>query len=135
MAREQHELEHMLEEEGDQPEACFLEEALSLLRARQETLTDNTTPEACKPSLEEGMEAMSLSSPEELSSSESLLSFEEVLSPVSPMENEACPVPDDTPPQGREDEAPRSAITVQDLDISQLQPLNTNNHGGQVGTR
>lgn len=132
MSREQRELELQLEEERDQPEACFLEEALGLLRVRQEALSGNTTPEACKVSLEEGMEALSLSSPEELSSSESLLSFEEALSPVSPVEGEACLAHDDPQSQGQEDEAPQSAITVQDLDISQLQPLNTTNPGGQV---
>ncbi|XP_063870536.1 E3 ubiquitin-protein ligase RNF10-like [Scylla paramamosain] len=132
VAREQRELEQQLEEEGDQPEACFLEEALGLLRVRQEALSGDATPEACKPPLEEGMEAMSLSSPDELSSSESLLSFEEVLSPVSPVEGEVCPMPDDPQPQGQQEEAPQSTITVQDLDISQLQPVNTTNPGGQV---
>lgn len=131
VSREQRELELQLVEEGDQPEACFLEEALGLLRVRQEALSGNTTPETFKVSLEEGMEAMSLSSPEEPSSSESLLSFEEAVSPASPVEAEACPVRDDLQSPGQE-EAPQSAITVQDLDISQLQPLSTNNPGGQV---
>lgn len=132
VAREQHELRQQLEEEGDQPEACFLEEALGLLQVRQEALSGGATPEAYKLPLEEGMEAMSLSSPDELSSSESLLSFEEVLSPVSPVEGETCPMPDDAQPQGQQEEAPQSTITVQDLDISQLQPVNNTNPGGQV---
>ncbi|KAG0723615.1 RING finger protein 10 [Chionoecetes opilio] len=131
VAREQRELEQQMEEEGDQPEACFLEEALGLLRIRRESLCGDGAPEACGAALEEGMEALSLSSPEELSSSESLLSFEESLGPVSPVEHEACPLPDD-PQAGGRDEAPHSAITVQDLDISQLQPLNANNSAGQV---
>lgn len=132
VAREQHELELQLVEEGDQPEACFLQEALALLQARQDSLGDNTTPDNPLFSLEEGMEAVSLSSPEEPSSSESLSSFEEVLSPLSPVAGEAGAVLDEQQPQSQEVEQPQSTITVQDLDISQLQPVNATNPGGQV---
>lgn len=134
VAREQHELELQLIEEGDQPEACFLEEALALLRTRQDSLSQDITPENPPFSPEIGMEAMSLSSPEEPSSSESLSSFEEVLSPLSPVAGEAGGVPDEPQPQNPMEEQPQSTITVQDLDISQLQPVNAINTGGQVYT-
>lgn len=132
VAREQHELELQLVEEGDQPEACFLQEALALLQARQDSLGESITPDNPSFSLEEGIEAVSLSSPEEPSSSESLSSFEEVLSPLSPVAGEAGAVLDEQQPQNQEVEQPQSTITVQDLDISQLQPVNTINPGGQV---
>lgn len=132
VAREQHELELQLAEEGDQPEACFLQEALALLRARQDSLSEDMTPESPPFSLEEGMEAVSLSSPEEPSSSESLSSFEEVLSPTSPVAGEVGAVLAESHPENQEGQQPQSTITVQDLDISQLQPANAVNPGGQV---
>lgn len=134
MAREQRELELQLEEEGDQPEACFLQEALALLLSRQHSLSKNETAESPPFPLEEGMEAISLSSPEEPSSSESLSSFEEVLSPLAPVAGEADAVLPEPQPQNPEREQPQSNITVQDLDISQLQPANATNPGGQVYT-
>ncbi|KAG7177044.1 RING finger protein 10-like [Homarus americanus] len=80
LMREKRDLEAQLVEEGDQPEACFIDEALSLLRTRQDSLSSDSDVGELLIKAEEGLEAMSLSSPEEPSSGDSVSSVEEPLS-------------------------------------------------------
>ena len=86
--------------------------------------------------LRKNWEALSLSSPEEPSSCESLPSLDEPQSPVSPQDplslrDKLVPPPQSDATEAGEGEAP--SVTVDDLDISHLQPSNVNGKGGQVG--
>lgn len=125
LERENRDLTSQLIEEGDQPEACFINEALALLQSRREAIKDTDTKELTIKTGEE-CEALCLSSPEEPSSCESLPSVEGPLSPCSP---DDCKLvsPIETPPScidsvlvspNGTQEAP--TVTVDDLDISQL---------------
>ncbi|XP_042224131.1 RING finger protein 10-like [Homarus americanus] len=134
LMREKRDLEAQLVEEGDQPEACFIDEALSLLRTRQDSLSSDSDVGELLIKAEEGLEAMSLSSPEEPSSGDSVSSVEEPLSLVSPTNGETTflsrsPALDSNQQGGGTD---KPTITVEDLDISQLQPMNQNTQGGQA---
>lgn len=183
--REQRDLEAQLTEEGDQPEACFIVEALSLLRTRQDSLSSDAFADEPQNKTKEGIEARTLSSPEESSSGDSLSSMEEPLSPLSltlgdgsfsskppPLDKsqkadvgksvstvEGAPYPNELPELGSSEEASgdkpvstdedapnaskhpplgthcdKPVITVEDLDISQLQPVNHTTSGGQVSS-
>lgn len=177
MAREKEELQFQLEVEGEQPESCFIHQALEFLRTRQESLSSDSSVEDIT-AIESGVESLALSSTDELlSSSESFSSLDDLMSPVSPTTNAdvfSLPKdPEDGPVQGEGDgklsnsievtegtggtaeatvggdkecavtEVAREetgtgvgeeqTVSVEDLDISQLQP-NVGTTGGQVST-
>ncbi|KAK3883011.1 hypothetical protein Pcinc_012648 [Petrolisthes cinctipes] len=176
VAREKEELVFQLEVEGDQPESCFIHQALELLRCRQNSLSSNSSVEDIT-AIESGVESLALSSTDELlSSSESFSSLDDLVSPVSPTTTaDAFSLPrdpEDETVQGEGDgkpgdnsevtmgaggndevavgadrecklltEAAREVtgtghgedhtVSVEDLDISQLQP-NAGTTGGQT---
>lgn len=174
VAREKEELQFQLEVEGEQPESCFIHQALEFLRTRQESLSSDSSVEDIT-AIESGVESLALSSTDEpISSSESFSSMDDLLSPISPTTDAdvfSLPKdPEDGPVQGEGDgkqgnnsemtegagetavvgdkecavtEAAREktdtgvgeeqTVSVEDLDISQLQP-NIGTTGGQVST-
>lgn len=137
--REEKDLEVQLLDEGEQPEACFIHEALSLLRSRKDSLQSDCSIEDLCMQTQEGLDAMSLSSPEEPSSCDSLSSMDEPMSPTTPsMETESFQVGSTRLANSLEAAVERNVdndqpvVTVEDLDISQLQPVNNTNSGSQV---
>lgn len=120
LMREQRDLEAQLTEEGDQPEACFIVEALSLLRTRQDSLSSDSSLEEPHSKIKEGVGALSLSSPEEPSSGDSLSSMEEPISPFSPASG------DTSFPCGKVG-SEKSSKTVEDATYpTELPPLGSN---------
>lgn len=127
--REEKGLVALLLEEGDQPEAIFIDEALSLLRARQKALfsTDGkskTSPEA----FVQAMRDLNLTSCVEdchVGRTPSKESLSDVLAnPASPVEPE-LPSPQESVSQAADIRAGEgTSITAEDLDISHLQPTN-----------
>lgn len=131
LMREKRDLEAQLIEEGDQPEACFIDEALSLLQARQDSLNSGKCIEDLL-NKTGGLEALSLSSPEEQSSGDGASSVEAPSSPVSTAEAEESMPSEPPPEQIIRSDGGKPIITVEDLDISQLQPINQNTTGSQA---
>lgn len=136
--RELRDLTAQLVEEGDQPESCFITEALALLQSRRDAIS------ACSDTLDtvdlpEGeLEALSLSSPEEPSSCESLPSSEDPLSPFSPddckiqsLDEFGCATGEEVLSCASETPSEVPTVTVDDLDISHLQPCSLSSKGGQ----
>ncbi|XP_042858461.1 RING finger protein 10-like isoform X2 [Penaeus japonicus] len=132
--REERDLVAQLVEEGDQPEACFIDEALSLLHKRREALmlSDTKDGKSLKKTVE-GMHSLSLSSPEEELCAAKRLSSEnlaeEPICPTFPVEQEPFSLPKPSPPTDTKVAdfklGTETTVTADDLDISQLQPGNT----------
>lgn len=130
--REKRDLEAQLVEEGDQPEACFIDEALSLLRARQhslnsETCTEHHTKTGGQP------KTLSQTSPSEHSPDDgsSVEDPPDLVSSLGDLSSQGDPRSEPIV----EAEGGKPAITVEDLDISQLQPVNQNTPRGQQSHR
>ncbi|CAL4066516.1 unnamed protein product [Meganyctiphanes norvegica] len=124
-------LETQLVVEGDQPEACFIQEALSLLEARHQLLkTVPPTTEGTVADVASQMENLSLSSPEESPSTDrsffSDTSEGDHTNPTSPSDDLAFDLP---PVVGSvSPTVDETTVSVEDLDISLLQ---TENNAGQ----
>lgn len=134
MEREERDLIAQLVEEGDQPEACFIDEALSLLHIRREALFSSGTivGKTLKKTVE-GIHNLCLSNPEEelcavkMFSTESLT--EEPTCPSFLVEQESPSLPEPSPQTDTKvavlKQGTDTTVTADDLDISQLQPGNT----------
>ncbi|XP_076042831.1 E3 ubiquitin-protein ligase RNF10 isoform X2 [Oratosquilla oratoria] len=145
IGRERISLETQLADEGEAPEACFIQEALSLLDARERELAKN----GCQsPLLPQNNERAIISSQASFESNVSSTSETDSLrSPMSPdadkvafpneipvgnVESKITPTADcgdKEVTEGNADEVEESVkeeptVTVEDLDISQLQPVN-----------
>lgn len=132
--REERDLIAQLVEEGDQPEACFIDEALSLLHIRREALFSSGTivGKTLKKTVE-GIHNLCLSNPEEelcavkMFSTESLT--EEPTCPSFLVEQESPSLPEPSPQTDTKvavlKQGTDTTVTADDLDISQLQPGNT----------
>lgn len=129
--REKISLETQLVAEGDQPEACFIQEALSLLEARFQSLRTKVHPKegalsdvACQ------MENLSISSPEESPSTDNSFfsdtSEGDNTNPTSPASGDDQTF--DLPPAMIASPEEEATVSVEDLDISLLQ---TENNAGQ----
>lgn len=133
--RERVSLETQLVVEGDQPEACFIQEALSLLESRFLSLKTIAPPkEGTVADVASQMENLSMSSPEESPSTDNSFfsdtSEGDHTNPTSPASGDDQTF--DLPPpvmvsmaSPAEEEA---TVSVEDLDISLLQ---TENNAGQ----
>jgi len=134
--REKVSMETQLVDEGDQPEACFIQEALSLLEARCQSLKKIISKEGAVADIASDMENLSLSSPEESPTTDNSFfsdnSEGDHTNPTSPMSpdddndnNLAFVLPPEVPVPPDEEEM---TVSVEDLDISLLQ---TENNAGQ----
>ncbi|KAK7086871.1 RING finger protein 10 [Halocaridina rubra] len=134
--REHRDLIAQLVEEGDQPEACFINEALALLQSRRDDANKQlvSRKDGMTSKIVDGMESLSLSGPGE-HSCESPSSLKDPTSPVSsdgqmqflcdpPLAVDQVREPPPPPPAFEDTDASSPTITVDDLDISQLQPAN-----------
>jgi len=127
VSREKVSLETQLADEGDQPEACFIQEALSLLEARYQSLKGATfpTPGALADVTSE-MDNLSLSSPEESPSSDNSFfsdtSDGDSTNPTSPTDNQTFEIPAEVVSESSTVE--ETTVSVEDLDISLLQTEN-----------
>lgn len=131
--REKVGLETQLVAEGDQPEACFIQEALSLLEARFQSLKNKKIQkDGTMADVANQMENLSISSPEESPSTDNSFfsdaSDGDHNNPVTPpsVDDQTFDLPSAVLSISSVEE--ETAVSVEDLDISLLQ---TENNAGQ----